>query len=184
MRITHRVNMRISGVIYPPSKKFPAFISTISDTNEITVIDIFTHNSYRSISRANGSFISYKERANGIELKFLEKGSNYFYYMPYYIGLRFSQSYNTITKLFNFAHDNQTLYYTPKTISSMFNYTNLRPSLQNYIILCDVIDVRDIRGLIFSIWSDILLADKNGYEIIDEFDTRNQLWTLVELLLG
>lgn len=175
--------MRVSGVIYPPSEKFPAFISIIPNTDELKISDVSTRRSYLTSVRVNGYFISHKERDNGIEIKFLENGGNYFYYIPYSKALRFSQAYNTITKTFYFTHGNQTLYYVPKTISTMFNYTNLRPSLQNYVILCSIIDVCDIRGVIFSIWSHILLADKNGYEIVNEFDTFNKLWNLEKLLL-
>lgn len=203
--------MRISGVIYPPSEKFPAFISIIPNTDELKISDVSTRRTYLTSIKVSGYFMSYKEHNNGIEFKFLEngsniaqslqdkrpQGSNYFYYIPYSKALRFSQSYNTITKSFYFAYNNQTstgslsckdcaiatLYYIPKTISIMFNYTSLRPSLQNYIILCSIIDVCNIRGIIFSIWSHIILADKNGYEMVNEFDTFNSLWNLEKLLL-
>lgn len=171
--------MRISDVICPPSEKFPAFIPCWSN---ITIVDIFTHGHTITTQRVDGSFISYQEHTNGIELKYSDNGNNFYYYIPYSKSLRFKQSYNKITEFFDFAHDNQTLYYVPKTISVMFNYTNLRPSLQNYTILFYTIDVYDIRNIVFYIWSHILLADKNRYEMIDASDIPNQLWTLVGLL--
>lgn len=173
--------MRISGVIYPPSKKFPAFIPCWPQLN---MIGVFTNTYIITGQRANGTFISYKELAYGIELKYLENGNHFYYNILYDRSLKFKQSYDTITKLFDFTHDNQILYYVPKTISIMFNYTNLRPSIENYVILCDIIDVCDIRGLIFSIWSHLLFADKNGYDLVGKYnDGPNQLWTLGELLL-
>jgi hypothetical protein len=183
MRITYFVNMRISGVIYPPSEKFPGFVSIIPNTSELKISDIFTLRSYLTAIKVNGSPISYKERGIGIEFKFLGKIGRDYYYIPYEKAFHFSQSYHTITKAFNFVHANQTLYYIPKTISAMFNYTRLRPSIENYVILWYIVDVRDIRGIIFDIWSHILLADKNGYEIVNEFNTFNQLWNLKKLIL-
>lgn len=175
--------MRISGVIYPPSEKFPAFISIIPNNNhdELVIFDIFTRKTYLTGIWPNPGSVIYEEFTNGVELEYLEKRKNY-YYIPYIKALIFSQSYYKIINVFDFTHDNQTLYYIPKTISAMFNYTSSRPSIENYVILCYTIDVYDIRSVIFHIWSHIILLDKNGYEIIDKIDTSNRLWTLGALL--